>query len=87
MQRFVRPGVGIGEVRLPTRVAADAEVGALHGAEAEAMLVVVARRAQAAAELARGDVADEALAPSAVAAVKPSRRSAARAARSSSSAR
>ena len=53
-------GRGNGEVGFAPRVAAGAEVPPLHGAEAEAMLVVVTRRAQTAAEIARGRVAHEA---------------------------
>src|SRR5438876_189527 len=48
------------EVSFAPRVASGAKVRLLHRAEAEAMLVVVARRAQTTAELARGRVAHEA---------------------------
>lgn len=54
-----RFGIGGREMLLPIRVAADAEVHPSHGAEAETMLIEMARRAQAATELARGRVADE----------------------------
>src|SRR5262245_11148372 len=47
---------GDGEVRFAPRVAPDAEVRSLHGAEADTMLVVVTRRAQTTAQLARGRV-------------------------------
>src|SRR5262245_42147629 len=51
---------GAGDVALEARVALHAEVGLLHGAEAEAVLVVVAGRAQAATQVARGRVTHEA---------------------------
>src|SRR6266850_3458309 len=51
---------GGGEVLLASRVTRGAEIGPLHGAEAEAVLVVVTRRAQTTAELARRRVTHEA---------------------------
>src|ERR1700730_10213994 len=52
-----------GEVPFPPRVAPGAEVRPLHGAEAKAMVVVVTRRAQTTADLARGGVTHEASPP------------------------
>jgi len=54
-----RPGGGDGEMLRPTAVAANAEVCLPHGAEAEAMLIEMARRAQAATQRARGGVTGE----------------------------
>jgi len=54
-----RAGRGDGKVSVTPRMAARAEVGSLHGAEAEAMVVVVARRTETTAELARGRVTHE----------------------------
>ena len=80
-----RPGRRVGIVRVTIRVAAGAEVRPLHDGDVETMLVVVAGRAEAATELARGRVADEAP-PAGDGTAKPSWRSVFRAARSSSSA-
>src|SRR5262249_47218336 len=49
-----------GEVLFASRVAPSTEVRLLHGAETDAMLVVVTRRAQATPQLARGRVTHEA---------------------------
>jgi hypothetical protein len=52
-------GSRIGEVLLTIPVTADAEVGSLDGTETEAMIVVVARRAQATAAQAGGRIPDK----------------------------
>jgi len=54
-----QPGGWTRKVFFPSHMAPGAEVRSLHGAEAEAVLVVVARGAQSATELARGRVAHE----------------------------
>ena len=48
---ILQVGAPIGKVLLAISVAADAEVGLLDGAEPQAMLVVVTRKAQTTAEL------------------------------------
>src|SRR5262245_53008462 len=55
----LRVGPYVGEVLLAVSVAADAEVFPLHGGEAEAVVVVVARRAQATAQRPGNRITDE----------------------------
>src|SRR5262245_20867932 len=56
---ILRLGRSVGEVLLAIHVAAHAEVRALDGAETEAVLVVVTRRAQTPTQLSRPRVTDE----------------------------
>src|SRR5262245_1665804 len=55
-----RTGSGNGEMGFAPRVAPGTEVRLLHGAEADAMLVVVTRCAQTTAQLTRGRITHEA---------------------------
>src|SRR4030095_5253334 len=48
-----------GEVGVPIRMTARAEIDPLHGATPQAMLVVVTRRAQATSQRARGGITHE----------------------------
>jgi len=56
---ILQVGTPIGKVLLAISVAADAEVGLLDGAEPEAVVVVVTRGAQTAAQLAGRRITDE----------------------------
>jgi hypothetical protein len=57
---IVQVGAPVGKMLLAISVAADAEVGVLDGAEPEAVVVVVTRGAQTAAELPRRRIPNEA---------------------------